>query len=146
MKLKADVDKPCRNTLTKIVEVKADKLRSYIMGMFINIQFIALTSDIWTDTINTRSYIPLTTHFIEDYKYKSILISVKHMNVSHTAVNIMNEIERILNEYQIEKQKIVSITTDNGANMVKASVDAFGSERHIPCLAHTLNFIVSYQR
>ena len=54
----------------------------------------------------------------------------------------MNEIERILNEYQIEKQKIVSITTDNGANMVKASVDAFGSERYIPCLAHTLNLIV----
>lgn len=35
----------------------------------------------------------------------------------------------------------MAVVTDNGVNMVKAVNDIFGSHRHLPCFAHTLNLV-----
>lgn len=37
----------------------------------------------------------------------------------HTAINLKAEIEKLLEEFEIKKSQIYSITTDNGRNLIK---------------------------
>ena len=47
-----------------------------------------------------------------------------------------------MDDWNIEKLKIICAVTDNGANM-KAAIDIFlGPRSHIRCFAHTLNLCV----
>lgn len=43
------------------------------------------------------------------------------MHQRQTAENLKNELEGILNEFEISKNQIYSITTNNGRNMIKAT-------------------------
>lgn len=49
----------------------------------------------------------------------------------------------IIHEWNIDAENIVTIVSDNAANMKKAITEIFGSEKHLPCFAHTLNLIPS---
>ncbi|CAH2108874.1 unnamed protein product [Euphydryas editha] len=51
-------------------------------------------------------------------------------------------INKICDVWGLSHDKIVSITTDNGSNIVKAIKITFGRSKHIRCLAHTLNLVV----
>ena len=42
------------------------------------------------------------------------------MKEKHTAENIKAEVERLLSDFNIHKQQIYSVTTDNARNMIKA--------------------------
>lgn len=48
---------------------------------------------------------------------------------------------KICNEWGITTNNITAIVTDNGANIVKAVIQSFGSGKHLPCFAHTLNLV-----
>lgn len=39
------------------------------------------------------------------------------------------------------KENVIIIVSDNAANIKKAITEAFGTEKHLPCFAHTLNLI-----
>ncbi|KAF7273859.1 hypothetical protein GWI33_013450 [Rhynchophorus ferrugineus] len=45
-------------------------------------------------------------------------------------------------EYGIQKEVILSITTDGVANMVAAVKQFLGDAKGIPCMAHLLNLVV----
>lgn len=45
-------------------------------------------------------------------------------------------------EFEIDKNKIVSITTDDGANIVLAVRLFLGDNHRMPCMAHVLNLVV----
>lgn len=61
---------------------------------------------------------------------------------AHTADYIKECFEKITEEFTIEKNCILSITTDGGANMVAAVKQFLGDGKRIPCMAHLLNLIV----
>ncbi|CAG5031546.1 unnamed protein product [Parnassius apollo] len=61
---------------------------------------------------------------------------------AHTADCIKECFENITEEFTIEKDCILSITTDVGANMVTAVKQYLGDGKRIPCMAHLLNLIV----
>lgn len=48
----------------------------------------------------------------------------------------------ILEEWNIEPDKIVSVVTDNGSNMI-AAVQLNLINRHVPCFAHTINLVTT---
>lgn len=70
------------------------------------------------------------------------IIGVIELNESHTANYISQEIMKCLNEWDIPKDKIMAVVSDNGANITKAVNDTFGNHRYVPCFAHTLNLVV----
>jgi hypothetical protein len=47
------------------------------------------------------------------------VIGMEEMNSRHKAENIQVKVEEILNQYEFDKSKIVSIVTDEGSNFLK---------------------------
>jgi len=70
------------------------------------------------------------------------MIGVIELSGSHTANYIIQEIMKCLNEWDIPKDKIMAVVSDNGANITKAVNDTFGNHRYVPCFAHTINLVV----
>ncbi|XP_029672945.1 zinc finger BED domain-containing protein 1-like, partial [Formica exsecta] len=63
---------PSRKKITSLVEEKYEFLSGMIKTQFSNIKNLCLTTDIWTDTLNTKSFLGLTAHFILKETYKSV--------------------------------------------------------------------------
>lgn len=72
-------------------------------------------------TRHERSMVAINVQLIEKEKIVIYTLSVKEMHQRQTAENLKNELEGILNEFEISKNQIYSITTDNGRNMIKAT-------------------------
>ena len=60
------------------------------------------------------------------------------MRQSHTGVNIGNLLSGILNEWDI-KDKIVTIVSDNGAN-IKNAINVHLSKYHHPCVINVYDY------
>lgn len=130
---------PHRKTLTKVVDDKFELIKESMCKQMAEIEWISLTTDIWTDTLNQQSYIALTAHFIREFSHHSITLAVEPMVVTHTADNIQHAIDSILKDWKIEREKIVACVTDGGSNVVKAAQTLFGKSLHLHCFAHLLN-------
>ena len=61
---------------------------------------------------------------------------MKELPTVHSADNIGEKIEEILDEWNIDKDIVVAAVIDNARNMVNA-VNGIGL-RHFPCIGHTL--------
>lgn len=91
--------------------------------------------------MQTRSFLGVTIHFIENLEMCSATLGVYELSERHTAEYIAEKIELTCKEWDIQNNKVIAIITDNASNMVKASEIIFGKKRHIPCFAHTLNLV-----
>jgi len=128
-----------RNISSKIFE-KYDAMKNIFMAKLKNVQYFTLTTDIWTD-IQTRSYIGVTIHFVDEYKFNSALLGVYELDERHTSEYIATKLVDVCTEWNITKQKIVAVVTDGAANMIKAIDLSFGKKQNILCFAHTLSLV-----
>ncbi|XP_066596242.1 E3 SUMO-protein ligase ZBED1-like [Prorops nasuta] len=128
-------------TITKLMEEKYDVLSTMIKNNLSKVENLSLTTDIWTDPLNTRSYLGVTSHYIVNSKHKSVTIGVTELTERHTSDYIESWFLDIINDWKIKSDSIVVVVSDSGANIKKAIKDAFGSEKHLSCIAHTLNLI-----
>lgn len=131
---------PSRGTVTnRIVEVynsTSDKIKESIKG-----KDVALTTDGWT-SIATASYVTVTAHWInDDWEMLNNVLKTKELKVSHTAENVGECIQAILDVFGIERGSVIAITTDNATNYVNA-VERHLLTENIPCVAHTINLAV----
>jgi len=100
---------------------------------------VGLTTDSWTSR-STENYIAVTAHYVTtDYALESCLLECFKYSERHTADNLYDELKRVACDWQLA-DKVVSITTDNAAN-ITAAVRMTGW-KHLPCFAHTLNLVV----
>ena len=118
----------------RMVAIKRDEIQG--------IKNLSLTFDMWKDVHNNTSYLGVTGHYIKDWKIYSVLLSCKIFTERHTASNICENLNEILDFWDIGQSKITACVTDNGANVKKAVSDWIGSSKHLPCFAHTLNLVV----
>ncbi|KAH0561171.1 hypothetical protein KQX54_014020 [Cotesia glomerata] len=97
--------------------------------------------------IQQEVFLVVTVHFIVTIKEKnlsaiqSINLCAQKLSQSHTSQYITKTWNDICDEFAIDRSKIISITTDGGANMVAAVRLFLGKDHRIPCLAHCLNLI-----
>lgn len=54
---------PSQKKITKLIEEKYLFLFNFVRTQLSETKYIALTTDIWTDTLNTKSYIGVTAHY-----------------------------------------------------------------------------------
>ncbi|CAG2065777.1 unnamed protein product, partial [Timema podura] len=102
----------------------------------------ALTSDVWSEIMSSRSFIGITAHFLEAGIIKSRCIVTKELEDRHTSVYISEKLEEICQQFGINKDKIPCIVTDSGTSMVAAIKHFLGKESHPRCFAHTFNLVV----
>lgn len=131
---------PTRNTIKNLIDKKYDTQAAVFREKISSISYVSITTDVWTD-LQTKNFLGITVHFVENTQMISACLGVEELDQSHTADYIGNQILKTLGEWNIPDDKVVAITTDNGANMVRAIYDSFGKNRHIPCFAHTVNLV-----
>jgi len=137
---------PCRKTITNMMENKYELLSSLIKSKLSVVKHLSLTTDIWTDTLNTKSFLGLTCHFILDNEYKSIAIGVMELDERHTAKNLETWLLKMIQDWNINKDNITVVVSDSGSNIKKAIKDAFGADKHLSslsCFGHSLNLVPS---
>ncbi|OXU16572.1 hypothetical protein TSAR_006056, partial [Trichomalopsis sarcophagae] len=105
------------------------------------LKYMTLTTDAWSDTFNNVGYLGVTCHFVKDYELQSINIGVTELHAHHTSKNLKKWLLEIVEAWKIEPKSIVAVGSDNAANIKKALKDAFGEEKYLDCLAHTLNLV-----
>ncbi|KAL4123342.1 hypothetical protein QTP88_015539 [Uroleucon formosanum] len=134
---------PSRTTITNLIKTKYEVLSGLVKTKLSQIEFLTITTDIWTDTVNTKSYLGMTVHFlnISNVALDSVTIGVLELSASHTANNISIWFEQLIEEWGIKKNQVFTVVTDNGANILSAVKKTFSQEKHLPCFAHTLNLV-----
>ncbi|CAG8850930.1 37004_t:CDS:2, partial [Gigaspora margarita] len=95
---------PCRQVLKdKIDEVYYDKITE-IQQRINEANYISMTLDLWSSAAHT-SYLGVTLHWVtNDFIPSEILLTIKEIPYPHTAVIIKEEIEKLINKYQLESK------------------------------------------
>lgn len=72
---------------------------------------------------------------------RTFCLACTSLNLDHTAQNLQRFIKEILYEWKIDNEKITAITTDYGANIIKAV--SLMNFNHNACFGHALNIGVT---
>jgi hypothetical protein len=83
---------------------------------------VSLTTDLWSCKGLSNSFIAITAHFftLKDKTYHKVLLGLQVFNDRHTGENVKNIVQKGLNNYNYDFDKIIRIITDNDSNMIKA--------------------------
>jgi len=126
---------PGRTTISKLMDDKYACISTQLKADFLNIEHFVLTTDVWTDTLNTKSFLGLTVHYTNsNFQFQSVAIGVRALEKNHTSEYLSEILNVLCDEWAIDKYKVIAVVTDNGANIVKAIINSFGLRKHLPCL------------
>ncbi|CAD0205153.1 unnamed protein product [Chrysodeixis includens] len=130
---------PSRTTLRRWLDDKYEVISETIKTMLSSIEDITLTTDIWSDTLNMKSFLGITAHFGIDIELHSVTLGVYELGERHTSDYLSEILVKVCQDWRIDQENVTAVVTDNAANIVKAIELTFGKRKHIPCFAHTLN-------
>lgn len=72
--------------------------------------------------VSVKSYLTVRCHFVFSEKLEARVLATKELFGSHTGENIANDLKNILTGWNIIT-KVVTVISDNGANMKRAIND-----------------------
>ncbi len=82
-----------------------------------------------------------TVHFLtKDFELKIRCLGVVYFPESHTSENIAHGLRDVLASWNLQEENQVSITTDNGANVVKAT--ELNNWVRLQCFGHRLHLAI----
>ncbi|XP_040278097.1 E3 SUMO-protein ligase ZBED1-like [Bufo bufo] len=117
-----------------------DKVREQVKNELRSIKYYATTTDLWSSR-TMEPYISLTIHFINDeWKLCSRCLQTSYFPEDHTGELISQGLKEALESWGLKEELQVCITTDNGANIVKA-VEINGWTR-LQCFGHRLHLAI----
>lgn len=134
---------PSRKTIISLIEEKYEVLSNMIKTRLSLIEHLSLTTDIWTDPLNAKSFLGKTSHFVLNEEHKSVTIGVTELDERHTSDYLAQWLLKIVEDWEIRKERIRVIVSDSEANIKKAIEDGFSADKHLSCFAHTLNLVPS---
>ena len=130
---------PSRQMVERRVWAKYCSYRQEIAGILKDVDHIALTVDMWKNKALTY-FLGLTAHFFDKtMSYVSIVIGFREFEEQHLSKRLKAFIQNELDRLGISK-RIISITSDNGADIKSAVATDFGVP--ISCFCHNLNLVV----
>ncbi|AVK77112.1 hAT family C-terminal dimerization region domain containing protein [Pandoravirus macleodensis] len=118
---------------TGMVEAMRRKIRS--------IDHYSLTLDSWTSPAG-RPYVGITLHgATPSFELESFMLGLVPVKASETAKFIAHVVEEVIQEWGIDRSKIMAITSDGAKNM-SAAVRSHLKVEWVYCLAHVINLCV----
>lgn len=115
-----DIKSPHQPDVHNHLHETAEKVRATIKKSIKN-RPLSILLDIGTR--QNRSMLGISVHFIAKSAVHVYSIGMIELTERHTAENLAEVVKRCLKEYGIQKRQIISITTDNGANVLKMVKD-----------------------
>ncbi len=103
------------------------------------VDFYASTTDLWSSHM-TEPYMSFK-FLTQDFELKACCLGIVYLPESHTSENIAHELREILASWNLKEENQVSIITDNGANVVKAT--ELNNWVRLQCFAHHLHLAIS---
>ena len=101
----------------------------------------AITTDCWTSRAN-EAYIGVTFHTITvEWQLQHFVLENEELSEQHTAENIAEALESVLQRWNFDSSKLSGTTVDNAANVQKAVVDIL-CWKCLGCFGHTINLCV----
>jgi len=126
-------ERQCRKLLTDAFLSSKENLKEILSN---NIITCSLTCDLWTGR-NRMEYLGVTCSFIDnDFQLVELVLTIMYMPYPHTGEAIAEILNYIIDDWKLTN-KVFTITTDNGSNMIKA-MKFMPNIVRIPCTAHTL--------
>ena len=102
----------------------------------LNCVWAALTCDGWS-SYTGQSYLSVTCHFIEDsWQRQNLFLSLYPLYKASTADYLSLKINDVLQEFELDSNRISSITHDQGSNIKKAASDL--PYKSCICFAHLM--------
>lgn len=133
---------PSRDKLTRtILPAEYNKLKAVVSTAIAKAKHVSCTTDIWTAQHSNQAYVSLTATWITDqFKREKVLLAIRHLPGSHTAVAINEAINTILAEYSVDQATVKTIVHDNASSMMAAFR---GSPiQSVSCFAHSLQLCI----
>ena len=85
------------------------------------VTYFASTTDMWS-SIGLIPYFSYTIHFVDDeWNIQSLSLGTHFLPADHTAEILAEAMESTLREWELKPSQQVSLTTDNGSNIVAAA-------------------------
>lgn len=109
------LSRPKFSSIKKHIAHLRDEIQKQI-SLEVRGRFIAVMAD--SATKNDRSILGINIQYIYDGQLKIRTVAMRNLNVPQTAKNLKNEIVECLQAYGIQKNQIISFTTDNANNML----------------------------
>ena len=111
MSLICKVWKPCtRRAMHSLLIKSKNKVEETIKNKLAQSQFVSITVDLWTDR-RLRSFIGVTAHFInESFEFETLVLACKNVIVRHTALNIKDEVDQIIDSNDLRYLNIIFFT------------------------------------
>lgn len=103
------------------------------------VKHFAATSDMWSSR-TMDPYISLTVHFIDEWKLHTRVLETAYFPNEHTGEMIAQGLRLMLLAWDLKEENLVAITTDNGANVVKAT--ELNHWRREQCFGHRLHLAI----
>lgn len=110
---------PARRTLTRDISRLGQETKVRLQSLLDTMSYVATTADSWSSF--NRSFIGMTVHWInsENLKREKAVLGIKEISVSQTADYLAKCLLEMHAEFGLTG-KVISTTTDNGANYVAA--------------------------
>ncbi len=131
-----------RQTISQECKKVAHKMREQIAIALENSVAdgtVALSLDLYTDDYRKKCYLDVHATWISrEFTAKHTALAVRHFGfLAHTAVNISNAVNEILEEYNIPIDD-TPVTTDHGSNVVAA----LRNNVRVDCVCHRLHTVL----
>ena len=134
---------PTRKHFTKVaVPALVNEVKSEIEEKIKikQLDYYSATTDLWTSAAGDP-YMTFTVHFIDaNWDLKSYCLQTHYLPMDHTGTNIAEALEETIQQWGLEVEKLVGITTDSGSN-IKLACDLLNWNR-LSCFGHNLNLAV----
>ena len=106
------------------IGVKTNDVR-YHIKLDVEHRLVSLKAGV--ETCRDRSILGVNLQFISDGKVQLRTLAMKELKKNHTSFYLKTVLDEVIEQYGIKSNQIYSITTDNGANMLKC-VGLFSEE------------------
>ena len=81
------------------------------------------TTDLWTSAAGSP-HMTFTVHFINNkWEFKSQCLQTHYLSVDHTGTNIVEALRGTVQQWNLDEEKLMGITTDSGFNVRLAWMD-----------------------
>lgn len=113
--------------------------RERVVDQLKNVEFFSTTTDLWSSR-TSEPYLSLTVHYIDNWELCNKCLQTSYFPEDHTGEVIANGLREALSAWNLREDRQVCMTTDSGANVVKAL--ALNRWTRLQCFGHRLHLAI----